>query len=70
MIAEYLKEHKYQKPRLKLDDNRSVYHLLNIACKELRGITGASCELTKRAYNAKSYEEALEIVKEYIEVEE
>lgn len=60
------------KPKCKLVGNDgNIFNLMGIATKTLKeeGLREKSDEMVKRIMNSKSYDEALKIITEYVEVE-
>lgn len=69
-IAENFKRNPNMKPTAKLiGADGNVFNLLGICRRSLRRMPNAFNELLDRVHNAKSYEEALQIMMEYVEVE-
>lgn len=59
------------KPKCKLiGQNGNIFNLLAIASKCLKknGMEGRAAEMTHKVFNAKSYEEALSIIGEYVDI--
>jgi hypothetical protein len=62
---------KYQKPKAKLiGANGNIYNLLGIAMQALRKgkFISAANEMRDKVYSSKSYEEALAIISEYVDI--
>ena len=69
-IAENLKREPRLKPTAKLiGENGNIFNLLGIARKSLRHMHAAHNEMTERVFKAASYDEALQIIMEYVAVE-
>lgn len=61
-----------QKPKAKLvGANGNIFNLLSIASKSLKtaGQKDKATEMSKRVMSSNSYDEALRIITEYVEVE-
>lgn len=61
-----------QKPKAKLvGTNGNIFNLLGIASKSLKtaGQKDKATEMSKRVMSSNSYDEALSIIMEYVEVE-
>lgn len=69
-IAQNFKRNPKLKPTAKLiGANGNVFNLLAICRQALRRYPNAFNELWERVNNSSSYEEALQIMTEYVEVE-
>lgn len=68
-IADNFKRRPHMKPEAKLVGmNGNVYNLLSICRQSLRKYPNAFQELWDRVTKSKSYDEALAIMMEYVEV--
>ena len=69
-IAENFRREPRLKPTAKLiGENGNIFNLLGIARKSLRHVPAAHNEMTERVFQAGSYDEALQITMEYVDVE-
>lgn len=69
-IAEKFRSGQLKKPVAKLiGADGNVFNLLGICSRALRRMPNAYNELWERVQKAKSYDEALQIMMEYVEVE-
>ena len=69
-IADNFKRRPEMKPKAKLiGADGNVFNLLAICKRALRRYPNAFNELWERVNNSSSYEEALQIMMEYVEVE-
>lgn len=69
-IADNFKKNPKMKPTAKLiGANGNIFNLLGICSRSLRRMPGAFNEMRDRVFEAKSYDEALQIIMDYVEVE-
>ena len=69
MVADNFKRRPEMKPKAKLiGANGNVFNLLAICRQSLRRYPNAFNELWERVQNSSSYDEALQIMMEYVEV--
>ena len=64
-------ENKQQKPNCPLiGEDGNIFHLVGIAAKTLRrnGMSTEASEMSTRIFNSGSYEEALGIIGEYVNI--
>lgn len=62
----------FVKPKAKLiGEDGNIFNLIGIASRELRraGFLDKATEMRERIMNSKSYDEALQILTEYIDIE-
>lgn len=68
-IADNFKRCPHLKPEAKMiGENGNIYNLLGIAQRSLRRMPNAFNEMRDRVYECKSYDEALVIMMEYVEI--
>lgn len=69
-VADNFKKNPDMKPKAQLiGADGNIFNLLGICSRSLRRMPGAFNEMRDRIYQAKSYDEALQIIMEYVEVE-
>lgn len=70
LVADNFKRRPEMKPKAELvGANGNVFNLLAICRRALRRYPNAFNELLERVNNSSSYDEALQIMMEYVEVE-
>lgn len=65
------KENKHAKPDCPLiGENRNIFHLVEIAAKTLKrnGMSTEASEMSEKVFGSGSYEEALGIIGEYVNI--